>query len=614
MKRPSILQALTSITYGILAAIHGSAETIPNDPYGILKKAIPEKTVVLTFDDSCLSHATFVAPLLKQYGLTGTFYVSDGFAFRERKDWYMSWAQVKSLEDYGAEVGNHTLGHGQLSATSLDGCRKAITGLEELLATAGVRKPTTFCWPFYNANTRAFTELTSRGYTFARGGGGRPYRPTIDCPFDTPSFDVNEGTVKQDKDGFFKAVQQAKPGQIVILTFHGVPDIEHPSVGIDPKVFEGYVRYLKENQYTCLAMRDLGQYVDTEKAVLLLSRAPELPWGGHSPSWGGVTQKGNQLFLSIDQPPTDGKLTLPGMTTRIGKAYRLADPDKHPLNIEANDRGIQTVLIAGEPLHLPPGAPLVVVADLEGSPRATVLDFVFPGLPAANLAGNEVTVEVPLATDRTKLSPIYNTGSALVTGQPPSGSTGDFTRPRAYRIKAPDGAVRKYFVSVTPKKGAVGVSNPSFERFDRLNEFGVTEGTNPSGVVWEFSQPHGDGELGIKFLGGSTPPSPDGSLHAAFLRGAGNGFSQEVVFDAGEYVLSFDVVKRRGYEPSAAALRVSVGNSEVIALTPAQISEEWTHQTSPPFHVSDGVHRIAFTLGEGGGMDFMDNVRLQLRN
>jgi len=35
------------------------------DPYGILLKPIPDKLVVLTFDDACLSHATFVAPLLK---------------------------------------------------------------------------------------------------------------------------------------------------------------------------------------------------------------------------------------------------------------------------------------------------------------------------------------------------------------------------------------------------------------------------------------------------------------------------------------------------------------------------------------------------------------------
>jgi peptidoglycan/xylan/chitin deacetylase (PgdA/CDA1 family) len=32
-------------------------------------------TIVLTFDDSVASHATFVAPLLKKYGFGATFFV-----------------------------------------------------------------------------------------------------------------------------------------------------------------------------------------------------------------------------------------------------------------------------------------------------------------------------------------------------------------------------------------------------------------------------------------------------------------------------------------------------------------------------------------------------------
>jgi len=46
------------------------------DPYGVLLKPIPDKLVVLTFDDACLSHATLVAPLLKKHGFGATFYVT----------------------------------------------------------------------------------------------------------------------------------------------------------------------------------------------------------------------------------------------------------------------------------------------------------------------------------------------------------------------------------------------------------------------------------------------------------------------------------------------------------------------------------------------------------
>ena len=56
-----------------------SAAAPPGDPYGIMRKPLPAKVVVLTFDDACLSHATLVAPLLKKLGFGGTFYVSDAF-------------------------------------------------------------------------------------------------------------------------------------------------------------------------------------------------------------------------------------------------------------------------------------------------------------------------------------------------------------------------------------------------------------------------------------------------------------------------------------------------------------------------------------------------------
>ena len=103
----------------------------PGNPYGITRKPIPEKLVVLTFDDSCASHATFVGPLLKKYGFGGTFYVSDAFAFRTRKDWYMTWQQIKALDGMGFEIGNHTIGHGSLGVTSLEGCTAAATGIED---------------------------------------------------------------------------------------------------------------------------------------------------------------------------------------------------------------------------------------------------------------------------------------------------------------------------------------------------------------------------------------------------------------------------------------------------------------------------------------------------
>ena len=53
--------------------------------------AVPDKLVVLTFDDSVASHYSVVRPLLKQYGFSATFFITEGFSFRTNKKDYMTW-------------------------------------------------------------------------------------------------------------------------------------------------------------------------------------------------------------------------------------------------------------------------------------------------------------------------------------------------------------------------------------------------------------------------------------------------------------------------------------------------------------------------------------------
>jgi peptidoglycan/xylan/chitin deacetylase (PgdA/CDA1 family) len=43
----------------------------------ILKKQIPDKLIVFTFDDATESQYSVVAPLLKQYGFGATFFVCE---------------------------------------------------------------------------------------------------------------------------------------------------------------------------------------------------------------------------------------------------------------------------------------------------------------------------------------------------------------------------------------------------------------------------------------------------------------------------------------------------------------------------------------------------------
>lgn len=240
------------------------------DPFGIIRKPIPEKMVVLTFDDGCRSHATFVGPLLKKYGFGATFYITRFGNPALDPGMYMSWAEIKGLETMGFEIGNHTWYHNQFGGdkeeSKLPG---SILQLEDAFRSNNIAKPTTFCWPIYTVSKGLFHALAENGYLFARSGGrnDRPYTPTVESPFQTPSFTIMANTPLET---FTSAARRAVRGRIPIYTFHGVPDIEHPGVGVAPALFEQMMKYLKDNQYTVIAMRDIATYVDAKKAAQYL--------------------------------------------------------------------------------------------------------------------------------------------------------------------------------------------------------------------------------------------------------------------------------------------------------------------------------------------------------
>ena len=90
-----------------------------------------------------------------------------------------------------------------------------------------------------------------RGFRFARrgtapefdydkdGGRGPAYDPEIHNPLLIPT--TGASGPQWNFDDFLWALDQARDGRIAVLTFHGVPDLDHPWVHTDPDQFEPYV-------------------------------------------------------------------------------------------------------------------------------------------------------------------------------------------------------------------------------------------------------------------------------------------------------------------------------------------------------------------------------------
>ncbi|MFT2010441.1 polysaccharide deacetylase family protein [Pontibacter sp. 13R65] len=231
----------------------------------VMRKQVPNKLVVLTFDDASASHATYVAPLLKKYGFGGTFFICEFPPDFEDKTKYMSWEQIQQLHQMGFEIASHTRSHTHIAKMAKEKQAEELQYIEDKCRELGIPKPTTFAYPGYSTHPSALETLQERGYLFARAGGSRPYNPTTDHPYLIPSYSTT-GNTPTDKARVMGAIREAKGGKIVVFTIHGVPDVAHDWVTTPPELFEEYLQYLKDNNYKVVALRDLQRYLNVEQA------------------------------------------------------------------------------------------------------------------------------------------------------------------------------------------------------------------------------------------------------------------------------------------------------------------------------------------------------------
>lgn len=254
--------AVSGIVLFLLMAAGGRSSAARDAP-------VPDKVVVLTFDDSAKSHAAFVAPLLKKLGFGATFFITEGFDFPTKKTAYMTWEEIAELHRMGFEIGNHTARHANAAEQTREAFSADLQLIERRCLEHGIPKPVSFAYPGNGIGGVAIEVLKENGYRLARRGGAPefPYEGGQGVAFDPQKHDpmsipsAGDARPAWKLDDFVRAVTQAKDGKIGVLQFHGVPDREHPWVATDPKLFEAYMRYLKDNGYTVMALRDVAKYL-----------------------------------------------------------------------------------------------------------------------------------------------------------------------------------------------------------------------------------------------------------------------------------------------------------------------------------------------------------------
>ncbi len=246
----------------------------------LAREPIPDKLVVLTFDDASKSHYSVARPLLRKHKFGATFFVTEGWDFTTNKTDYMSWDEIAQLHRDGFEIGNHTRDHKAVTEKSIPDLPTQVEAINARCQEHGIPRPVSFAYPGNDIAKQGLKALQELGFLFARrggspefsyeAGGGCAYEPGLDHPLLIPT--TGDARPTWTLDHLKAAVGQARHGKIAVLQFHGVPDTAHDWVSTRQAPFTEFMDYLAAEDFTVIAMRDLARYVDPQVA-------PQDPWG-----------------------------------------------------------------------------------------------------------------------------------------------------------------------------------------------------------------------------------------------------------------------------------------------------------------------------------------------
>ncbi len=151
----------------------------------------PQKTVMLTFDDSVSNHYTNAFPLLKKYGFVGVFYVVS-----HRSG--ITALQMKEMADAGMIIDSHSKTHKDLTKIDDELLYQEIVGSKASLEGATGKRIISLCYPGCVVDSRGIQIAASSGYLLGFSCG-----KAIDHVY-TNRFVLSRIHVYDDMDNFMK--------------------------------------------------------------------------------------------------------------------------------------------------------------------------------------------------------------------------------------------------------------------------------------------------------------------------------------------------------------------------------------------------------------------------
>lgn len=138
--------------------------------------SLPERPVLLTFDDGFADFFTEALPILERYNFVATLYIATAFIGStsrwlqregEAMRLMLTWEQVRQLSLLGIECGGHSHYHQELDILPQSIVRAEIVGCKRLLEDHLGQEVLSFAYPFGYYTTATQQLVREAGYTSA---------------------------------------------------------------------------------------------------------------------------------------------------------------------------------------------------------------------------------------------------------------------------------------------------------------------------------------------------------------------------------------------------------------------------------------------------------------
>jgi len=188
---------------------------------------MPDKTIAITIDDAYLSVFTEARPRLKARNFPYTVFVATQPVDRNQRG-YMSWDQIRILQDEGVQIGSQTTSHPHMHQISITDAEDELTISNQRFLTEIGQRPRLFAYPFGEYNLDVIEVVKQAGFDAAFGqnsGIAHGYNGF----FELPRFAMNEqyGTIERLQlaiDGLPLKVDQIVPEDVVLDDANNPPN------------------------------------------------------------------------------------------------------------------------------------------------------------------------------------------------------------------------------------------------------------------------------------------------------------------------------------------------------------------------------------------------------